>query len=74
MATPADLSGIRTNLPHKELRRVLRAIEDGNVAEVPDSHSLFAEAREWRIRYGKSAYKIEEFSEVISAIEKVPIK
>lgn len=65
MAIPEDRKSISTNLPLPRLEKILQALEDGNVEEVPESDSLVAEVGSWEVDFEGARYRIIELVEEV---------
>lgn len=68
MAIPDDITKISTNLPMGQLRKVLNALEKGEVVEVKGSSSMFAESANWKIDFEDARYDIHEFCELVDNV------
>jgi len=71
MAIPDNITTISTNLPIRQLRKVLKALEKNEVVGVRGSGSMFAEAASWRVDFEDARYEIDEFSELVDRVSLV---
>jgi len=68
MAIHENHESISTNLPHSQLEKVLKALENGDVTEVPGSYLIFAESSRWKIDFEEARYAISEWVEEVGSV------
>lgn len=74
MAIPERLESISTNLPNSQLTKVVEALRNKKVEEVPGTHSLVAESRGWKVNFEDATYKLDEFYEEINSVALIAAK
>ena len=71
MAIPEEHESITTNLPPSQLDKVLKALANRSVCEVPGTHSGFAEERCWEVDLDEARYSIDEMTELVCMVNLV---